>query len=281
MSENSTNFDVFAHLDPTNEPDNSTDTGLYLTFTGAKVQLDSIAQIIKAVNTVNSKIASDDPELIRKWVHIIQKTHPLVDDGIKDLEFFESVSENIGSTYLLHTKDTQTLSLEDWPKSKAFSVRSLLEFKMDPKAYEGINNAYDKLNVAMTNNISTEFFYERSDSSDPAVLAADLAGAQRDVNINNALSKVLNSNDFHIAGDYTFYDTHLSGLESALMAALTSFMGDAAKLINWLYPVNNIDTACIDGPTISVEGNEVSVDLKGNKVGVIATIIDTTPITIQ
>ena len=255
--------DVLGALDPTIEPDNS-DIGLYLKFSGSKVKLNSINELISVVNTINKKLDSDDAETTIAWVHKIVKTHPLVDDAIKDLTYFKPISNEVGSTYLMHTTDTQTLALEDWATELPNPIRNTLQYKMD-ESYQKINNMYYELNKGMSRNISTEFFYERPDE------------ALKDQG-NNYLDKSLLSNDFHIAGDYAFYENHVGLLEQILMTALIGYVGGAGKLINWLVPVNSYEQAFSGGVSINVEGNNVVVDLKGNKIGVIATVIDTTPI---
>ena len=65
------------------------------------------------------------------------------------------------------------------------------------------------------------------------------------------------------------------------MTALIKNVGGAGKLINWLVPVNNYTQALNPKLQINVEGNDVVVNLKGDKIGVIATVIDKTPISVK
>lgn len=232
---------------------------LYIQYSGAKVKLDSINQLVSVIKVINGKLSDADVATTRAWVHKIQKTHPLVDEEIKDLEYFKPISDEVGSTYLMHTPDTQTLALDDWATELPNPFRRTLEVKMD-ESYSKVNEAYYNLNSAMSRNISTEYFEERKDQGD------------------NVLGKSLLSNDFHIAGDYTFGTDHVGLLENTLMIALITLVGGAGKLISWLTPVNTYDVA-MEGPVqISVEGDEVLVNLRGDKAGVIATIIDETSI---
>jgi len=236
---------------------------LYLKFDNAKVKLNSINELINVINIINKALDFEDATTIRAWVHKIVKTHPLVDDAIKELTYFKPISEEVGSTYLLHTPDTQTLSLNDWSTDFPIPIRNLLKYKMNYTCYDKIHTAYYELNSAMARNISTEFFDNR-----------------KNVN-NNFLGKNIYSNDYHIAGDYTFNLDHIGteALKQSLMAGLINYIGSAGKLINWLVPVNNYNIAVNSGVNITVEGNNVVVDLNGDKVGVIATIIDNKPIT--
>lgn len=236
---------------------------LYLKFTNAKVKLNSITELIRVINIINKALDFEDATTIRAWVHKIVKTHPLVDDAIKELTYFKPISEEVGSTYLLHTPDTQTLSLDDWSTDFPTPIRNLLKYKMDDTYYDKIHTIYYELNSAMARNISTEFFDGRKNVD------------------NNFLGKDIYSNDYHIAGDYTFNLDHIGteALKQSLMAALINYIGSAGKLINWLVPVNTYNTAVNSGVNITVEGNNVVVDLNGDKVGVIATIIDNKPIT--
>jgi len=266
MSDSTLNFDVSALADNTIEPGTNNDTELYLKFTGAKVKLNSIDELIMVIETINKRLGTlDDPELIRNWIHKVIRTHPEVDEGTKDLLFFKPVSEQIGSTYILHTPDTASLALEDWTTEKPIPIREVLKTKLDPNTYGQALSAYHDLNEAMVANISTEYFYERIEE------------AKRDQG-NNYLNKSLLSNDFHIAGDYSFGNT-LLGLSESLMNALIAYMGSTDKLLNWLFPINNTDEAISRGIKITVEGNDITVNLKGDKSGVIATVIDETPIT--
>jgi len=256
---------TLATVDPSIEPDNS-DAGLILKVNGAKVKLDSINELVKVIQTINNKLNSEDPVSTRAWIHKLAKLHPIVDDQIKNLEYFKPISNEVGSTHMMHTPDTQTLALEDWETELASLFRNGLKVKLSKDTLEH-NHIYYKLNQGMVRNISTEFYYERWGS------------AVRDHGNSPYLAgKTIYNNDFHIAGDYTFAEDHTSKLYAQLMTILLAKVGGAGKLINWLKPVNTFDSALCSGLTISVEGNDVVVDLKGNKIGVIATIIDKTPI---
>jgi hypothetical protein len=243
----------------------SDDIGLHVKFKNAKVKLNSIDELVAVVTDINNHLDIEDVSTTRAWVHKIMNTHPLVDEKIKDLDYFKPISNEVGVTYLRHTPDTQTLALEDWSGSIPKVFRRSLEHKMD-SSYETINSIYNSLNANMSRNISTEFFYERGDYNN----------ALKDQG-NNILNKSLFSNDYHIAGDYTFRSIHINTLYITLITALLASVGFQAKLINWLFPVNTYDNA-LGGLTISIEGNEVKVNLKGDKVGTIATVIDKTPI---
>jgi hypothetical protein len=222
-----------------------------------------MAELKSVVTKINGKLATVGAGGTRDWVHKIQKTHPTLDSNIAGLEYFKPISNEIGVTYLRHTPDTQTLALQHWSTERPNPFRQTLRYKMDG-SYDAINKAYYGLNRDMAKNISTEYFYE----TDEPIL--------KDQN-NNYLDKTLLSNDYHIAGDYTFAQ-HPGLLSPIIMAALTNFVGGAGKLINWLVDVNSYKTSISNGQIISVEGNQVVVNLKGDKVGVIATVIDTTPI---
>jgi hypothetical protein len=252
--------EILALVDPEIEADNG-DVGLHVKFQGAKVKLNSIDELVNVTNIINNKLNSEDVVSTREWVHKISRTHPLVDEEIKGLEYFEEISNETGSTYIMHTPDTQTLALGDWSTALPMPFRRTLQFKIDDKAYVNTNSDYFELNLSMARNISTEFFYEREET------------ALKDQG-NNYLSKELLSNDYHIAGDYTFRENHVGLLVQILMISLISIVGGAGKLINWLAPVNNYGFALSNGVTINVEGNDVVVNLKGDKVGVIATVID-------
>lgn len=243
----------------------SDDIGLHVKFKNAKIKLNSIDELVDAATDINNHLNIEDVSTTRAWVHKIMNTHPLVDEKIKDLDYFSPISNEVGVTYLRHTPDTQTLALEDWSGSIPKVFRRSLEHKMD-SSYETINAIYNSLNANMSRNISTEFFYERGDYST----------ALKDQG-NNILDKSILSNDYHIAGDYTFRSIHINTLYITLITALLASVGFQAKLINWLFPVNTYDNA-LGGLTISIEGNEVKVNLKGDKIGTIATVIDKTPI---
>jgi len=251
---------ILSTVDQSIEADTNSDGGLYLMLSGSKVKLNSMDELVKVIKTINQKLNNEDPAAVKSWVHKILHTHPIVDERIKDLEYFSPISNETGSTYLQHTPDTATLALTDWSTKLANPFRRTLKYKLD-ESYNVINNVYYSLNKAMVRNISTEYFDERKDQG------------------NNYLNKQLLSNDFHIAGDYSFRENHFPLLEQILMTLLISNVGGAGKLINWLSPINNYDTAICGGVLINVEGNNVVVNLKGDKVGVIATVIDTTPIT--
>jgi len=163
MVDSTLNFDVSALVDNRIEAGTNTDTELYLKFTGAKVKLNSIDELVKVIEIINNRLGTlDDPELIRIWIHKVIKTSPIVDERTKDLLYFKPVSEEIGSTYLLHTQDTQTLALQDWITNKPTPIRGTLKEKLDNTTYNQVTSAYHELNIAMNNNISTEYFYERS-----------------------------------------------------------------------------------------------------------------------
>lgn len=261
MLESQTNFDATATVDPSTEPGITTNEGLWLLFSGAKIKLNSIDELIKVVKTINNKLSEADYETTRAWVHKIQKTHPKVDDAVKDLEYFKPISNEIGSTYLMHTPDTQTLALEDWKSDTPNPLRRLLEQKMD-ESYTKIKSVYEELNKAMSRNISEEFFSGRKDAG------------------NNDLDKTLLNNDFHIAGDYAFKKYHVDELEDILKNLLLKFVGGAKKLMLWLNDPAKDKEAIYSGIEITIEGNEVTVNLNGDKVGVIASVIDTTPISV-
>lgn len=259
-------YKLFAFLKQGQKPDNS-NLGLFIQTGNAKVKLKSIDELVKVVETVNKKLSSEDPAATRSWVHKLSKMHPKVDERIKDLEHFKDISDDVGSTYLQHTPDTQTLALEDWETELPNPFRRMLESKVGLD-YNRINEIYFELNKGMVRNISTEFFYERRDD------------AQMNQGFN-WLNKDLLSNDYHIAGDYTFREDHVGLLEQVLMTALISYVGGAGKLISWLSPVSNYERAIKGGIEIKVEGKDVVVDLKGNKIGVIASVINETPIKLE
>jgi hypothetical protein len=262
--------EILATVDPevtTKRTLGSDDIDLYLQFKNAKIKLNSIDELVAAATDINNHLDREGAASARAWVHKVLHTHPLVDDKIKDLGYFKPISNEVGVTYLRHTPDTQTLALQDWSKDIAKPFRRSLEHKMD-ESYETINGTYESLNSMMARNISTEFYYERGE---------DYATALKDQG-NNYLNKELLSNDYHIAGDYTFRSIHVNALHASLLKALVDNVGSEKKLINWLYPVSNYDTALCGGLTINIEGNEVKVNLKGDKIGTIATVIDKTPI---
>lgn len=259
--------EILGTLDPEIEPDNS-EIGLHLKFQGAKVKLNSIAELTSVVNIINGKLDDEDAAATRAWVHKIQKTHPLLDDNIEDLTYFKPISNQVGSTYLLHTPDTPTTSLEDWSTDIPLPIRNLLKYKMDETVYDNNTDTYKELNSAMARNISTEYFDERK-----------LQGGQSYLGRKYGVKNVYN-NDYHIAGDYTFAIDHIGLVEVALMTALIVYVGGAGKLINWLVEVNNSENALSTGFLIGVEGNNVVVNLKGDKKSVFATVINNTPITV-
>ena len=259
---------VFSTIDPTIEPDKST-VGLFVMFNGAKVKLNSIDELNNVISEINKKLKGSNIAETRAQVHKFSKVHPLVDVKTKKLEFFKPVSNETGSTYLAHTPDTPNLALEDWRTSLPQPVRTNLRYKISD-GYSTANDIYQKLNLRMTMNISSEFYYTRG-------IIPDFTDWTANHNLN-ALGKTVLNNDFHIAGDYTFAEDHLSVLYTPLMTALLAQVGGAGKLINWLTDVNNSSSAMSGGFKVSVEGKDVVVDLKGNKIGVIATIIDTRPI---
>lgn len=242
-------------------------TGLMLKLNGAKVKLNSMTELVDIIKIINNKLNQENASVVREWVHLIQNIHPIVNDKIKELRYFKPISNEVGSTYLMHTSDTQTLALEDWETELPRVFRRSLEYKGDD-SFSKINRAYFGLNQAMVRNISTEFYYNERKT------------AKMDQG-NNFLNKKLLSNDYHIAGDYTFYENHAGILQVELMTALIKYVGGAGKLINWLNPINNYEKSICSDIKLTVEGGDVLVDLRGNKVGVIASIIDETPIAIK
>jgi len=70
----------------------------------------------------------------------------------------------------------------------------------------------------------------------------------------------------------------IDAIKDLLLESLIKFMGGSERLINWLYPVNTIEESIQKDIKITLEGNEVLVNLKGDKSGVIATVIDETSI---
>jgi len=250
--------EILTSLDPNIEPDNS-ETGLILKLNGAKVKLNSIKELTDVVQTINRMLDAKDPVVTREWVHMASKLHPKVDDSIKSMEYFKPISNEVGSTHLMHTPDTQTLALGDWSTELPRLFRRSIECKLDNQ-YDTMNEVYYNLNVGMARNISTEFIDQRKSAG------------------NNTLGKSIYNNDFHIAGDYSFARDHARVLYPALMTSLIGIVGGAGKLIKWLTPVNNSDVALCGGVTIKIDGKDITVDLRGNRIGVIAEIIDTTPI---
>jgi|GEM_PF-6226130 len=257
---------TIASVDPATEPNNSSAPGLYVQLMGAHVKLNSIQELETVVKTINEKLNSYDVPTTRAWVHRLSKLHPLVDEKIKNLDYFKPICNEVGTTYLQHTPDTQTLALTDWATTIPNPFRRSLANKMDD-SYIKTRLSYYKLNKALTNNLSSEYYYD-----------SGLENAARSV-ANNYLNKDLLSNDFHIAGDFTFGAGRISGLYQVLMTALIAYVGGSGKLINWLAPVNSYSKAICSGVLISIEGKDITVDLRGNKMGIFASVIDKTPIT--
>ena len=142
MSESNINFDVTAPVNPAIESGTSTNEELWLKFAGAKVQLDSINELIDVITIINRRLNTESAEVARAWIHKTIRANPLVDEGIEKLAFYKPTSEQIGSTYILHTADTQTLSLEDWTGDKPQAVRNVVQYKLRNEQYSVIRSGW-------------------------------------------------------------------------------------------------------------------------------------------
>lgn len=262
--------EIKSAVDQTNTIENP-DLGIFLKLSGAKVKLNSMEEILGVIENINLMLRNESITNIRAWVHRLKNFHPKINDKIDELEHFAPISNEVGVTHALHTVDTQSLPLGQWDSERPNPIRRSLEHKMDQRYYD-INDSYKELNAALVRNVSTEFYYEGDDISAALRDHSDLAGG-------NYLGKTSISNDFHVAGDYNFTSALADRLQDDLLDIIVEKVGGAENLIKWLKPVNIEEKANNEPIEVSIEGNDILVDLRGSKKSVIATIINESPIT--
>jgi len=256
-----TAFDVLAPINPETEPSESTNSGLYLKFSGARVKLDSITEIISFVKIINGLFDEYPLPTLKTWIHILKNIHPLVDKETSTLKYFSPMSEEIGSTHYIHTIDTQSLALGCWGTYAPQCLRRALQYKIDTDMNNMLVDTYYKLNTNMSKNLSREFYEGDIDHG-----RSKLSG------------KTLYNNDFHLAGDYNF-TIIINRIKTDLLTIINNDLKETNKLITWLEGINTYTGEIPNNKiTIKLEGNDVIVDLKGGKSGVIATAINVTPI---
>lgn len=228
---------------------------------GAKVRLDSINSIISVCQTIEETFESASTPVLREWIKKLKSQHPKIDEALADLTYFQAVSEEIGSRILSKDFDTQDLELEYWG-TDAVSIRSITKQKMDSDLSSDIESSYLDLNTKMVSNISNEFFEERK-------VIEDALTAQGRASV---------AHDFHLAGDLTWVD-FVNNIKSTIQTTITDYLGDLARLINYLYPINISVTYTNDSIELSVEEINTNINYKGDKVTEPATTIDISVIT--
>jgi len=230
-------------------------------FEGAKIKIDSINALITVCQSINDSLSTATTSVVREWIKKLKSQHPKIDNALEDLDYFQPISEEIGSRILSKDLDTPDLELEYWG-TDATSLRSITKQKMNSDLSDDIEGYYLDLNTKMVSNISNEFFEERKVIEEAMTAQGRSAVAH----------------DFHLAGDLT-WPNYIDTTKSTIEITLLSYLGDAVRLINYLYPINISVIYSNDSIELSIEGVDISINYKGDKVTEPATAIDTSVIT--
>lgn len=198
-----------------------------------------------AIIAANNELSEKGIVEIRETVKVLSKPHPILNNIIEQLKYFQPISQTVGEAFFGYTIDKPSLQLADWSSSaKAIRVSSKSKVRSDI-AYE-IDNSYTGLNKQFVSNISNEFITER-----------------RSIPFNTA-------HNYHIAGDSLFAVDHISSdrstLRGGLLQILTNIIAEQITLINYLNPIKPAYVVAPDYYTTNAENHMVVVDKRNNIV---------------
>lgn len=205
---------------------------LLLEFNGAKKDVNSISKMTDVISAVNKTLSTKTTVELRDWVNLLKMLHPKIDQNIKDFDYFRQMSEEIAHTVLGFKTDTQNLELEDWKGDKPQVLRNNVSYKVSQTSKNILDESYKKLNEKFTYNISTEFTLQRNRVEQLLI--------QKRITTASELNNY--AHDFHLAGDVS-YNNHITYVKSSITSLMNQLFGDSVRLINYLYPINNIEQA--------------------------------------
>lgn len=247
----------------------NTDIQNWTDLKGSYTKLNSLAEIQKTITSIHGDFPTKGTPELRSWIRLLRFLHPLIDQFLTNLEYFQPVSDDMGCLTITYLPDTPTLDLEDWganwlqqpTKAAPYALRQITHYKLNSRSANLIDNSYADLNAKMASNISQE--YE--------------AGTEKRAPRNIAHS-------YNLQGDVSWWQDHLVGgvkWKDRAVIYLRSYLLDLIRLINHQFTVNTSIKVTNDVYTIIVEGHTIQIDKKGNKVNSIPTAINNTVLKAQ
>lgn len=198
---------------------------------------------IAAIGLINKDLPNQGALELREYVRLLKNRHPVIDEYLKNLVYFQPVSDYVASSFLAYTPDKSSLLLEDWKTDKPKALRQNILQKIPLETQTTIEEQYQKMNKRLYSNISNEFFSERR--------------------------PILNyCHGYHITGDNMWILNHMDAT-SPLMTQLIPKLATSRiplALIEYITPINENITVENDYFDTTVEKLPVLVELKGNIV---------------
>ena len=220
----------------------SSDTKIKKNLEDAKTQ--SLSKTAEAITKANNELTNKGVLEIRETVKTLSNPHPILNNYVKQLKYFQPISENVGESFFGYTPDKPSLQLADWNSSIPKAIRTSSNAKIRKDVASEVSKAYTNLNARFVSNISNEFYFER-----------------RATTFSSAHS-------FHIAGDSLFPVDHIVSKDSILMGGLaiilTNTIGDQITQINYLVPIDPNYSIEKDYYTTEVENKTIVIDKRNN-----------------
>ena len=188
----------------------------------------------------------------------------LVEDGVENFEssVYAEVGASPGDHILTDVSDCNGLDIETWSNSIAYknngayyklgpaqALREDIKTKVEKDTKNTIQESYENLNAYMVRCLTNEF----PEESPRALLRDPQTGFQR------------NASDFRWAGDVAG-QIAVGRNKHIIMKLTRNILGNASAFVDYFTPIkNNIVIKFIPSRKL-IEGQEIYVDVKGNKI---------------
>jgi len=196
---------------------------------------------IENIGIINKTLSNKGALEIREYVRLLKYKHPIIDTYLQNLNYFQPVSDYVGSSFLAYTPDKPSLLLEDWKTDKPKSLRQNLLHKIPTNTITMIDNNYQQLNKQFYSNISNEFLQERR--------------------------PLLNyCHGYHITGDVMWITNHVDPSQPLIIKLIQQLSTNRVPiiLIDYLTPITESLQVENDYFDNTIEKISVLLDLKGN-----------------
>jgi hypothetical protein len=223
--------------------------------------------------TTNSPGGADSREIIRYYEKLDE--HPIYSIILANSPGFLPVSECIGF-YVNYAADTTGLDQEYW--ANAVPIRYTVREKMSTTNYMLMYNAYSKLNINEVFNMSNEYWnisLPRELTRNPVTLMpigpggevpTPAAGGPGSLNEILSIDPTWAYAPQNLYLGDMFWSRYITRpeLQVQMITDLQTAMGIQTKLINHQYPVSTSEVAMNDSYNITIDGETVGIDRKGN-----------------
>lgn len=180
-----------------------------------KASTTSLKNVNNAIININKDLSKQGILETRETVRLLSNKHPLLDESVKKLSYFQPISESICENYLGYNPDKPSVSLSDWETGVCKTIRKSIFYKLGQDHATNVEKHYTELNRRLASNISNEFFQERK------------------------LPLLNFAHAYHLAGDIQWVMDHMKkdNLPIKISDILNIQLGDQIGMINYLTPM--------------------------------------------